>query len=214
MKKISFFLMVILVTFAFAACDKEDNEPGNYFSYEGKNYMIDSAFVIEWVINSGMENEFTINQFLFTSVSGPDTTQLLIAVYDTLSNVLSGNYTSLDQVETETASRGILPYGFIFYSVISINNGYPFFTGKGGSLDVSVTNGNYSIKFNDISAGLYGDLLDDDVNGNSEYTETGKIGGQFNGIVEKYTEVFSKKSTKINPLFEKLIQEKISQMKK
>jgi len=214
MKKISFYLMVILVAFAFAACDKEDSELDNYFSYEGKNYLIDSAFVIEWVINSGSENQFTINQFLFTSISGSDTTELLIAAYDTLSNVLGGNYPSLDQVEVDYATRGLLPFGVFFYSAISLSNGNGFLTGKGGSLDVSVTNGNYVINFNDISAGVYGDLFDEDEDGNSEYTETGKIGGQFNGIVEKYTEVFSKKSTKTNPLFEKLVQEKFSQIKK
>jgi len=206
--------MVILVTFAFAACDKEDNEPGNYFSYEGKNYMIDSALLIEWVVNSGLENEFTFNQFIFISIYGPDTTLFGITPYDFLSNVLGGNYPNIIQVEDDYATRGLSLLRLSIFCGIYQNNAFGYMTGKGGSLDVSVTNGNYSLNFNDISAGGYGDLFDSNGDGNTEYTETGKIGGQFNGTIEKYTWTFSKKSTKSNLLFEKLIQKKISQIKK
>ncbi len=192
--------------FAFASCDKKSSDPGNFFSYAGKSYAVDSVALVEWVSNSGMSNEFSVFQFVFTNISGPDTTNLLVAVYDTLTNVLSGNYAGLDEVAAMDASRGIIPFGFIFASGIGMSNGNGFLTGHGGSIDVSVTNGDYNIKLNDISAGVYADMLDTNGDGNSGYTETGKIGGVYKGKITKYTQALSKKSATTNPLIDKLIK--------
>jgi hypothetical protein len=205
MKRISIILIVLIGLFAIASCDK-NNDPDNYFSYAGKNYTVDSTYLAELVFNQGTADQLSLFQFVFTSISGPDTTSLLIAVFDTLSNTLSGNYPAIDQLAVDNNSRAIFPYGFFFGSAIALSTGNAFFTGKGGSIDISVTDGKYTIKMNDISAGVYSDIFDDNGDGKSGYTETGKIGGFFKGNLTKVTQSLSKKSAISNPLLNRLIQ--------
>ncbi|MFN8256097.1 MAG: hypothetical protein U0W24_10440 [Bacteroidales bacterium] len=198
MKKFFTFLLVSVGLFVIASCDK-NNDPDNYFSYAGKNYIIDSAVIEEVVVGYGTEDQSSIFQLLFLSIDGEDTTALLLAALDTLSNQLGGVYQSVKQTEVESNARVLIPFGLIAASGIMFQNGYAYLTGDGGSLEVSYESGKYDINFNEISVGNYNETLE-------VYSETGIVGGQYKGAITKYLNVIDlEKKTKTNPYFNKIL---------
>ncbi|MEN8120854.1 MAG: hypothetical protein ABFS35_10930 [Bacteroidota bacterium] len=190
MKKLFYLLIVSLVVLTMYSC-KKDSDPVNHFSFQGKEYPINEAVIVELVFSEGNADELVVPVLSFTNISGQDTTGLLLSVFDEESNILGGNYSSLGQDEFESASRGIAPFALIFLSAITFQDETTYFTGHGGSLDVSVSGDNYTIKMNSISAGEYGDLLDFDEDGNFEYSEAGKIAGVYEGTINKQITVLS-----------------------
>jgi hypothetical protein len=198
MKKFFTFLLLSMGLFVIASCDK-NNDPDNYFSYAGKNYIIDSAVIEEVVVGYGTADQSSIFQFLFLSIEGEDTTALLLAALDTLSNQLGGVYQSVKQTDVESNVKVLIPFGLIAASGIMFQNGFAYLTGEGGSLEVSYASGEYDINFNEISVGNYNETLE-------IYSETGTVGGQFKGTITKYLNVTDlKKKTNTNPYFKKMI---------
>ena len=195
MRKYSFILLLPLVLLAIVSCDKEKNDyPDNFFSYADKSYMIDSACLIEGVIASGTADEMSLFQLRFLNVTETDTTYLIMTLFDTLSNTLNGNYPGIDQMDVYDVNRGIIP-NQIGSSGIFLPTKKCFYTGNSGSIDISTSNNEYTIKINDLSAGIYSDVFDVNFDGNAEYTEKGKIGGFYKGNIIKYKLVFTKKNT-------------------
>ncbi len=184
---------------------KKDKDP-NHFSFDGTDYPIDSVALIEEVYNDGEINEQSVFQFYFLSITDGDTTELDIAVYDNNSNALSGNYPAIDQATASSADRVIFPFGILFMSRISFQDETAYYTGEGGSIDISRSGGTYSIDFNNISMGEYDDILDLDDNDDCEYTQEGRLNGLYNGAITKKTVVLSKDDTNGNIGLNKLIR--------
>jgi len=195
MKNISIFLLILLGMFAIVSCDKSKiDNPDNHFSYAGTNYIVDSACLIEGVLDGGTAYEMSLFQLRFLNVTETDTTYLIMTLFDTLSNTLNGNYPGIDQMDVYDVNRGIIP-NQIGSSGIFLPTKKCFYTGNNGSIDISTSNNEYTIKINDLSAGIYSDVFDVNFDGNAEYTEKGKIGGFYKGNIIKYKLVFTKKNT-------------------
>ncbi len=205
MKNISILLLAILGLAFLTSCDKKDSDPANHFTYNGKDYVIDTAAMIKLTFDKGLKSEQAVYQFMFTSIVAKDTNLLFVAVFDTLSNVLSGNYPGIDQISVDKSSRGIFPFGYIVASALSLSDDQIYFTGKGGSIDISEKDGKFNISFNAISAGVYGDILDQNTDGKTLYTQVSTISGTFNGVIIKDEEVISKKSTTKNLIPNKIL---------
>lgn len=179
MKKIKIIGLLLAVLFIGFSCKKSDNSPTtNSFSFQGKTYPITNSAVGR-VILSLNSRELHVYQFLFGDVTQTDTTEMLIAVYDTVTNVLDGTYNAINQNDT-VATRGIIPFGFVVASGIVLPNKDQYLTGAGGNIQVALSPGatdtTYTIHFNSISAGQYnGDM--------TQYTEAGKISGYFKGTM-------------------------------
>jgi hypothetical protein len=193
MKKIALFLIVLAGLFTFAACDKSTDDPANHYSYGGKDYIIDTTMMVENVIDGGTEAQFSYFQLAFIGINASDTTALFITVYDTLTNTLAGNYPAIELLDFENSSRGIIP----FYSGIIFPPETIYYAGNSGSVDISSTDGNYTINFNNISVGNYNDTT-------SVYSETGKIGGLYKGKIPKTIQSGGAKKSISNNKFQKL----------
>ncbi len=193
MKKIELFLIVLAALFSIASCDKDSDDPANHYSYQGKDYIIDSTMLVEYVIEQGTEAQFSYFQFAFIGINENDTSALFLTVYDTLTNTLAGNYPAIELLDFETSTRGIVP----FISGILFPPETIYYTGNSGSLDVSSTDGNYTVNFNNISVGNYSENTD-------VYSETGKIGGLYKGKIAKTTQVGDKRKAISNNKFQKL----------
>jgi hypothetical protein len=191
MKKSMFYLLGLLLALSMFSC-KKDNDPANYFSFNGTKYTITGSGLIKAVFYSGTEDEFTIYQFAFDHIKGQDTTSLYVAVFDTLTNVLDGNYLSIDILSDQV--RGILP----LFTFLRMANGDEYYNGEGGSMDVSKNNTTYNVTFNTISAGYYSDPFDSNEDGNSGYVEMDKITGEFHGNINMQVVFPSAKSGKVN----------------
>ncbi len=180
MKKLTLITFLIALILGSYSCKKSEETPSNAFTFKGKTYPI-SLTGIRRVVLTSAAKETHVYQFLFGSVSGTDTTVLAIAVADTLTNTLGGNYQSLDM--SSDAPRGILPFVLVAASGILMPNLDEYFTGAGGSVDISftptTTDTTYSLNFNNISAGVYADKI----GGGYQYTEAGKINGNYKGII-------------------------------
>lgn len=180
MKKLTLIAFLIALILGSYSCKKTEETPSNAFTFKGKTYPI-SLTALNRVVMTSDTKETHVYQFLFGSVSGTDTTILAIAVADTLTNTLGGNYQSID-ISSDTP-RGILPFVFVAASGVLMPNMDEYFTGAGGSVDISFTTGaadtTYSLNFNNISAGVYADK----VGGGYQYTEAGKINGNYKGKI-------------------------------
>ncbi len=180
MKKITLITLLIALILGSYSCKKTEPTPSNAFTFKGKTYPI-SLTGISRVVLTSTTKEIHVYQFLFGSVSGTDTTLLAIAVSDTLTTNLGGNYQSLDM--SSEAPRGILPFVLVAASGLLMPNMDQYFTGAGGSVDISFTpaaaDTTYSLNFNNISAGVYADKI----GGGYQYTEAGKINGNYKGII-------------------------------
>jgi len=201
MKKVSMLLIVMCGLFTFMSCDKSE-DTGNHFSYDGKVYPINRVSMEELVLDDGTMDEMSIFQFEFLSITDNDTTALLIGAFDESSTTLSGNYPALAQGSDE--ARGIFPFGFVFGSFIVFQNDDLFVTGEGGSADLNRTGDDYSIKFKNITVGEYGDLIDSDSDGDFEFTETGSIGGYYEGYIDTVRTILSKNRVIDNNILLKL----------
>jgi hypothetical protein len=197
MKKFSILFIVLAGILAFASC-KKDNGPGNHFTYKGDTYPIDSVLFNEYVLNDGEADEQSIFQFMFMSIDGADTTTLMLAPIDADSQVLSGNYPGI--LENSTETRGLAPFIFFAASGIFFEDDSYVLVGDGGSLDITNNSGNYTLKFNNISVGIYLDLLDSNDDGDVKYTEVGTVGGSFKGVLEKHIYALAKNNS-VNPMF-------------
>jgi hypothetical protein len=192
MKKLLFLLISVTFLMTFNSCKKDKEETQtNFFSFDGKNYTINEKELIALVANSGTDSMSTMYILFFTNIAGNDTTTAFFTLFDSESNTLGGSYPSID-IGNTTATKAIVPFALFFFSGIGFQDGNLYFTGNGGSIDVTVSSNNYEITMNTISAGDYADLFDSDPeDGNFEYSEVGKIGGTFNGTIVKQTEILS-----------------------
>jgi hypothetical protein len=208
MKKILILCIAFSLAMSFNSCKKEDDKT-NYFSFKGVDYTIDEKALVELVFNQGTADEVIMHVFLFSNNKENDTTTLMLTLLDNESNILSGNYTAIDQGD-DAANRGIVPFAFFSLSGILFQDESYFLTGAGGSMDVSVSGTEYDISLNNIAAGNYGDLFDNDpADGNHEFAKTGEIKGNYNGVIVKETEVIgSNKSSKLGRI-KQLIEEKL-----
>jgi hypothetical protein len=147
---------------------------------------------------------------MFSNNKENDTTILFLSLADNASNVLSGNYPAIDQGDDD-ATRGIIPFGLFFLSGISFEDGPEYFTGAGGSMDVSVSGNEYDISLNNIAAGDYGDLFDNDpADGDHEFSKVGEIKGKYNGVIIKETGTLkSTNNSKLNRI-KQLIEERLN----
>lgn len=180
MKSLKTIILILSVIFIVSSCKKTDSTPANSFTFKGKTYTITNS-ALEHVIfnNSGAKLVHTY-LFAFGHISGADTTVLVLTVFDESTSVLSGTYNSIDENDT-LATRGIVPFAFFVMSGITNNNpSFDYFTGAGGNLGISWTPSAgdtiYKLSFNSISAGQYGNNFE-------QYTEAGKITGNFDGAL-------------------------------
>jgi hypothetical protein len=195
MKKI-LIPLVLTGLFIFSSCGKKDSP--NQFTYKGKAYPIDSIILNELVFNDGTASEGSIFQFGFFSINKGDTTRFLLALSDESTQELNGNYPSV--LVNSEATRRIITFGFIVVSAIGFQDDTYVYTGEGGSVDISNHNGTYTIKFNDISAGVYTDMLDANHDNNVGYTEVSTIGGSYKGVIDKTIHILTKNNSYQNPL--------------
>lgn len=179
MRKNVFLFIGLILLFSFTSCTKS-KEKENHFSFNGKDYSINDVGLLEEVFNEGEADELSVFQFIFSNINNGDTTSLAVAVLDTNTNVLGGNYPAVD-IASES-SRAIYPFGLIFFSGVFFQDNTYYLTGQGGSIDINMNNGDYSVTFNNISAGSYTDTNQD---GNLEYSEKGKVSGTYEGVIHK-----------------------------
>lgn len=204
MKKFFVVLIVFCGIVLFASCKKDDDK-GNFFVFDNTIYPIDSVSLTRLIFSEGTADEQDIYQFIFYSIEPGDTTAFLAGLFDNNTNTLGGNYEAFDQ-NAPGVTRGIGPFGFFFASGITFETGDPYMTGEGGSMDVSKSDGIYSISFNDISVGDYDDLFDSDNNDDSEYTEAGIVSGRYKGTIDMIKNAISKGSSTNNVIVKSLKQ--------
>ena len=182
MKRNAMFFVGLFALLTLFSCSK-DKDPVNSFTYDGEEYLINDLYLIEEVFNKGESTELHVFQFMFSNISNGDTTTFAIATLDEDSDVLGGNYPSLGY--TEDIVRSIYPFALFFVSGMSFDGGETFYlTGDGGSVDVRVmSNGLYSLQFNEVSVGQYGTMGQ-----NSTYEEMGKVSGAYEGVIHKEIE--------------------------
>jgi hypothetical protein len=199
MRPAKFLLIFLAAAILISGCKKKDNTPANYYSFKGKTYEIVDALMAEelFSFSADTSKKLHIFQFIFLNVSGKDSSALYIAVADTLTNVLGGNYPSLDM--QGNASRGIFPFAWVAASGIHLYDKTEYITGAGGSIDVNSTGGTYTIKFNTISAGVYSGQA------GTQYTEVDKISGKYSGTIQTVT--FTLGSTNQNLMSKSFIRE-------
>ena len=191
MKKLVLLMLSILFLLTFNSCKKDEETKTNYFSFDGKDYTINESGLVDLVFYEGTDSSMTMHIFLFDSYAINDTTSAIFTLLDAESNILSGNYPSIDMGNT-TATKVIVPFAFFFFSGIEFQDETFYFTGNGGSIDIAVSGNDYDISMNDISAGEYADIFDmDPEDGDFGYTEAGKISGKFNGTINKQTQILS-----------------------
>jgi|WetSurMetagenome_2_1015567.scaffolds.fasta_scaffold05823_4 hypothetical protein len=183
--------LVLVGLFIFSSCSKNDSP--NQFTYKGKAYPIDSIILNELVFNDGTATEGSIFQFGFFSINKGDTTRFLLALYDESTQELNGNYPSV--LVNSDATRRIITFAFIVVSGLGFQDDTYVYTGEGGSVDISNHSGTYTIKFNNISAGVYTDMLDTNSDDNVGYTEVSTIGGSYKGVIDKTIHILSKDNT-------------------
>jgi hypothetical protein len=204
MKRNALFLAGLLALLTVFSCSK-DRDPVNSFRYDGEDYLINDLYLIEEVFSKGTPAELHVFQFMFENISNGDTTMFAIAVLDEDVHTPGGNYPSLGF--SEGAQRSIYPFDIFFVSGLSFDGGESvYLTGDGGSVDVKVlSNGLYSLQFNDISVGEYGSFGD-----NTSYEEMGTVSGAYEGAIHKEVEEIgngikgSVAHTRLNSLLEKV----------
>jgi hypothetical protein len=181
MRLAKFSVIFLAAAILISGCKKKDNTPANYYSFKGKTYEIIDALMAEelFSFSTDTSKKLHIFQFIFLNVSGKDSSALYIAVADTLTNTLGGNYSSLDM--QGNASRGIFPFAWVAASGIHLYDKTEYITGAGGSIDVNSTGVTYTINFNSISAGVYSGQT------GTQYNETGKISGKYSGTIQTVT---------------------------
>jgi hypothetical protein len=191
MKKLIFLIVAVAFVISMGSCKKDENKT-DYFSFQGKDYTIDEVALIDLVLNSGQSDETILHLLTFANNTTNDTTLAVFTLLDTKSNILSGNYPSIDQGNSNTATRAIVPFALIALSGILYQDGSSHLTGDGGSIDISVSGSQYEINMNDISVGDYADLFDSNPqDGNYGYSKAGEIKGNFSGTITKQTEILS-----------------------
>jgi hypothetical protein len=191
--------LVALVT--LFSCSKEE-DPGNTFTFNGEDYLINDVYLYEEVFNPGAATELHIFQFVFGNISGGDTTMLVLAVLDPDADIVGGNYPSMGF--TEDAMRSLYPFALFFLSGLSLDGDTFYLTGEGGSVDVTVlSNGLYRVKVNKVSIGEYSIMGD-----NTFYEELGTVSGFYEGAIHKEVEeVGGTKSAPANTRLNSLLQQ-------
>lgn len=201
MKRNVLFIAGLVALVTLFSCSKEE-DPGNTFTFNGEDYLINDVFLYEEVFNPGTATEMHIFQFMFGNISGGDTTILALAVLDPDVDIVGGNYPSLGY--TEDAMRSLYPFALFFLSGLSLDGDTFYLTGEGGSVDVTVmSNGLYRVKINRVSIGEYSSMGDND-----SYAELGTVSGFYEGAIHKEVEeVGGSKSAPANARLNSLLQQ-------
>jgi hypothetical protein len=201
MKRNVLFMAGLVALVTLFSCSKEE-DPGNAFTFNGEDYLINDVYLVEEIFNSETPSELHVFQFVFGNISGSDTTVLALAVLDPDVDIVGGNYPSLGY--TEDAMRSLYPFALFFLSGLSLDGDTFYLTGEGGSVDVTVlSNGLYRVKVNKVSVGEYSILAD-----NAFYEELGTVSGFYEGAIHKEVEeVGGMKSAPANARLNSLLQQ-------
>jgi hypothetical protein len=201
MKRNALFIAGLVALVTLFSCSKEE-DPGNTFTFNGEDYLINDVYLYEEVFNPGMTTEMHVFQFVFGNISGGDTTMLALAMLDPDVDIVGGNYPSLGY--TEDAMRCLYPFALFFLSGLSLDGDTFYLTGEGGSVDVTVlSNGLYRVKVNRVSIGEYSSMGD-----NASYAELGTVSGFYEGAIHKEVEeVGGTKSAPANTRLNSLLQQ-------
>ena len=201
MKRNVLFMAGLVALVTLFSCSKEE-DPGNTFTFNGEDYLINDVYLYEEVFNPGAATELHIFQFVFGNISGGDTTMLVLAVLDPDADIVGGNYPSMGF--TEDAMRSLYPFALFFLSGLSLDGDTFYLTGEGGSVDVTVlSNGLYRVKVNKVSIGEYSIMGD-----NTFYEELGTVSGFYEGAIHKEVEeVGGTKSAPANTRLNSLLQQ-------
>lgn len=165
--------ILALIALSSNGC-KKDEDPSNYFSFQGKNYAITEAYVTKIILtNSETNQELDMYQFEFLHVKDADSAALLLAVVDQNTNELGGDYAGRSISSSD--SRGLFPFLFFAASGIALPDHSAYLTGPGGLVSINKKEANYTINISSITAGTY----DQDWN----FAEKGKIKGYYKGQI-------------------------------
>jgi hypothetical protein len=186
MKLFKLPVLFLAITILIIGCKKKETTTPNYFSFGGKSYTITAAVLgtFQIYLSTDSPKVHNVYQMGFLSVSGTDSVTLLLAVADTATNVLTGNYPSNS---LNTLARGIIPEAVYSLtasaiSLIELSKTELYYTGLGGSITIALTGSTYTISMNAISAGVYSNF--NPTSGPVQYNEIGTISGKYTGPLE------------------------------